>query len=368
MKRLLVLLVAVAAAVALAGVYLPSSAATVGSATISRKSLDTQLRAIAASQDYTCFLSEERQLAGQGRVQLFGAGNEGTAGGSYGTTFVDDWLSSMITDHVLAGMVARDGVQVGAHDLALARSVLSRRITTVLRQYATVVGAPVPGCGGTGSAVLASMPGWFVAQATTAEADQAVLDARAAGVRLDASQIAAYFAGHRTTFDRDCLSIIVVKTQAAAQRAAQAIAGGTTFSKEASTVSLTTGTGVNGGAAGCGFLTGTFLAPELAALPVGAVTKPFSARGVWWLATITKRSTVPLSSVQGTVVTAILHAGQSRADAELRGELRRAHVTVDARYGTASGGATLILPPASPRAGDLLSGVADAPSSAAPAG
>lgn len=367
MKRLLVLVVAVAAAVALAGVFLPSSAATVGSTTISRQSLDSDLTAIAGSPDYGCFLSEERLLAGGREIPVVGAGSSATNGGIYDTAFVDDWLDSMITNRVAARLLASRGVTLSTEDVAQGKAILTRRITSVLREYATDAGSSVPACGGSGSAVLASMPGWFVTQAARGEADQAVLDARAVGSGLGTAQIGSYFAAHRATFDKVCLSIIVVKTKAAADKAAAAISGGTSFSQEASTVSLTTGTGANGGTAGCGFISGTFLATHLASLPVKAVSKPFSARGVWWLATVTRRSTVPLSSVRSDVVTTIVQAGQSRAASELRSALHRSHITVDARYGTATRGPTLIAPPAVPPSSALLSASANKPTLTTPA-
>jgi hypothetical protein len=353
MRRLLAVFLALAVGVVVSGIYIPSDAATVGGAPISLHSLDTELTAVAQSPDYVCFLSEERALAGGSPVPVLGAGAAGSSTGVYDTTFVDDWLTSMLTDRVAAQLAAR-------RVLAEAYAVLSRRITAVLGQYATDTGTNVPGCGGSGSAVLASMPGWFVHRQVVAEADQALLDARAAGAGLGKAGIAAYFASHGRTFARDCLSVIVLRTASAADAAEAAISRGAGFAQEASAVSLTTGTGARGGAAGCGLVVGTFLAPHLAKLPVHAVSSPFHARGVWWLVTVTSRTTVPLSSVRGIVLTAIVQAGQASVDAELSVALRRAHVTVDARYGTAEPRArALILPPVPPPRGALVSPSAD---------
>jgi hypothetical protein len=56
----------------------------------------------------------------------------------------------------------------------------------------------------------------------------------------------------------------------------------------------------------------------------------------------------------------MVQAGQASVDAELSVALRRAHVTVDARYGTAEPRArTLILPPVGPPRGALVSPSAD---------
>lgn len=360
MRRLLAVFLALAVGVVVAGIYIPSDAATVGGAPISLHSLDAELTAVAQSPDYVCFLSEERALAGGSPVPVLGAGAAGSSTGVYDTTFVDDWLASMLTDRVAAQLAARRGLRVGAPVLAEADAVLSRRITAVLGQYATDTGAGVPGCGGSGSAVLASMPGWFAHRQVAAEADQALLDARAAGGGLGKAGIAAYFASHGRTFSRDCLSVIVLRTASAADAAKAAISHGAGFAREASAVSITSGTGARGGAAGCGLVVGTFLAPYLAKLPVQAVSSPFHARGVWWLVTVTSRTAVPLSGVRGIVLTAMVQAGQASVDAELSVALRRDHVTVDARYGTAEPRArTLILPPVGPPRGALVSPSAD---------
>jgi hypothetical protein len=360
-KRLLVLLVAVVATVVLASAYLPTSAATVGGTSISRQSLDSDLSAIAGSPDYTCFLSEERQLAGERPLPLLGAGSPSASGGVYDTTFVDDWLGSMITGQVTGRLVADARLRVTAADLAVARAVLSRRITDVLDQYASDTEGPAA-CGGSGSAVLASLPAWFVREQTRAEADQAVLDARAAGSGLGAGQVAAYYATHQRTFDRYCLSIIVVDSVPAAGQAAAAIDSGTSFATEAAAASTTAATGSRGGVAGCGILAGTFLAPHVAELAVGTVSKPFAASGRFWLVEVTSRTTVPLPSVRSRVETAILAAGATRANAEVDAGMKRAAVTLDPRYGTlAAHRITLIVPPAAPPPGAMLSVGADTP-------
>ncbi|HLW45822.1 MAG TPA: hypothetical protein VKR78_06370, partial [Acidimicrobiales bacterium] len=148
MKRLVALLVVVAALLVFAGLYLPSDAATVGATSVSRQALDSDLSAIAGSPDYTCFLSEERQLSSGKSLPFLGAGSASAKGGVYDATFVDDWLGSMITDKVTARMVARDGLEVTASDLSVARGVLVRRIDELLGTYARDAQLPAPSCGG----------------------------------------------------------------------------------------------------------------------------------------------------------------------------------------------------------------------------
>lgn len=369
MKRLLVLFVAVAAAVALAGVYLPSNAATLGQVKISRQALDSDLSAIAQSPDYTCFLSEERQLSGSSPVPMLGAGTPSVKGGVYDTAFVDSWLGSMITDRVVGGIVARDGISVSVADLSAARSVLKRRVTHVLSTYARDVGSAAPGCGGSASAVLSSLPAWFVSEQTHAEAAQDVMDARAAGGGLTQAALTSYFHAHRASFDRVCISVIVVKTRTKARKVEAALAKGTTFAKEAAAASSTTQTGAKGGNAGCGLLAGTFLAPRVASLRVGGISAPVSGGGVYWVVRLTRRTVESLASERSTVVTSMLTTGQAKADAALTRALRHTSLAVDPRYGSISPGhVTLVLPPATPPRTDVPSAVAAAPTLTAASG
>jgi hypothetical protein len=362
MKRLVVLLVAIAAGVILAGVYLPSDAATVGQTSVSRQSLDSDLSAIAGSPDYTCFLSEERQLASGKALPFLGAGNASARGGVYDSTFVDDWLGSMITDEVTARLVADRGMPITRSGLSTARSVLARRITDVLESYAKEAQLTAPSCGGSGHNVLASLPGWFVAEQVRAWADQDLLDARAAGSGLSAGAVAKYFANHRTYFDKDCLDVIVVRTSSEAKMVEATLLKGTSFASEAEAVSITQESGAAGGSVGCGYVEGTFLGTAVGKLSVGHVTPTVTGEGLYWVVKLASRTAVSLRVVRPTVVTAILHAGQDRADAELAAALRSSNLGVDPRYGTAAPHSlTLVLPAPAPPTNAEISRSANLP-------
>jgi len=136
MPRLLALLVAVAGVAVLAGIFVPSQAASVGSGGASRQTLDSDLSAIAQSPNDTCFLSEERELDGERPLGLLGAGTPSPLGGVYDVTFVDDWLGSMITERPAEEIAQRRDLVVTAADMVTARAVLERRISRVLSTYA----------------------------------------------------------------------------------------------------------------------------------------------------------------------------------------------------------------------------------------
>lgn len=362
MKRLLIFLGAVAAAVVLAGVFLPSNAATVGGTSITRQALDSDLSAIASSHDYTCFLSEERQLSSGSSAPVLGAGTASAKGGVYDSRFVDNWLGTMITDDVIARQVAGHGLRVTSSDLSLAKSALERRMTDVLDLYARDEEQSTAGCGETGSAVLSSLPGWFRTEQVRDEADQALLDARAAGSGLSAGAISAYFTRHRASFDKDCLDIVVVETPSEASQVEAALAKGTSFADEAKAASLTQTSASDGGSVGCGFLEGTFLGTAVGKLAVGDVTPPVSGEGYYWVAKLASRSAVALATVRSTVVTAILTAGETRANTELSAALRSSQIGVDPRYGTTSPHSlTLVLPAPSPPSSAQISTAANRP-------
>ncbi|MGH8979700.1 MAG: peptidyl-prolyl cis-trans isomerase [Acidimicrobiales bacterium] len=369
MKRLLALFLVVAAAVALAGIYLPSDAATVGSVRISRQSLDSDLSAIAQSPGYTCFLSEEREISGGSPVPMLGAGTASAKGGVYDTTFVDSWLGSIVTDHVATQLAAEERLSITTHDLAAAKAVLERRVARVLSTFASDSGSATPGCGGSAAAVLSTLPGWFVSDETHAEAAQDVIDARAAGGGLTGPALAAYYDAHRVSFDRDCISVIGVTTRSTAQKVEAALRSGTSFATEAALASATKSTSADGGVAGCGELAGTFLSAGLASLQVGAVTAPLQGDGGYWVVRLTKRIDESLASERPTVVTSMLAAGEKKADAALTGALKRTTVSVDPRYGAMSpGNITLVLPPSAPPGTDVPSAIANTPALTAASG
>ena len=368
MKRILLLILAVAACVGLAAYFVPSDAASVNGSPVSRQSLDRDLSAIASSSDFQCYLSQRQSLTDNRvvNVQVEGASQTANATNVYATSFVDGWLSQMVQAKVAADLVARQGVTVTANDLGLARTVLERRITDVLDAYAQSTGTP-PGCGGSGAAVLGSVPASFAAEQVRAQADQSILAARAVGAGLATSQIQGYFAAHESEFDRVCLSVVVVRTKPAAALLELAIKGGTPFAQVAKSSSITSSTGSNGGAAGCAVLAGTSLFTPLEHLGLNQVSSPISYNGVYLLVEVTSRTPATFAAVRRTVTTAMLLAGQPRAEAQLTAALRAADIRVDPRFGTVKALAA-IHPPVNPPLTALLTARANTPGGVPAAG
>lgn len=368
MKRLLLLLLAVAACVGLAAWFVPSDAARVQGGSVSRQALDRDLSAIASSARYQCYLSQQQSLSSNKVVglQLEGAGQAAGTAGVYATSFVDGWLSQMVQAKVAAEVVARRGITVTGGDLTVAKTVLERRITDVLDTYARSTGA-APGCGGSGASVLASVPARFADEQVRAQADQSLLAARAVGAGLTGSQVAGYFAAHRSEFARVCLSVVVVRTKATATLLALDVEKGTPFAQVAKSNSITSSSAANGGAAGCGVLAGTSLLGPLQHLALDTVSAPIPYNGAYLLAEVTSRKPATFTAVQSTVMTVMLLAGQPKATAEVAAALKKADVRVDPRFGSVKPPAT-VNPPAQPPLDALLTARADTPGTGPGAG
>ncbi|MGH9089729.1 MAG: peptidyl-prolyl cis-trans isomerase [Acidimicrobiales bacterium] len=360
MKRLLFLFLGVAVLVGLAAYYVPAPAARVGGSAVSRRSLGTDLQAIAGSTGYQCYLSEEKSLtAGRPEsVQVQGVSTSGT--GAYATAFADTWLSQMLTARVTAQLLDRHGVTVNPGDMTVGKSVLERRITGVLSTYARDSGSTAA-CGGSGKAVLASLPPSFVSEQVRAQTDQSLLEAHAVGAGIQGNQLASYFTAHRAEFDKVCLSVIVVATKKKADAVDLAIKGGTPFAQEAKASSIDSSTASSGGAAGCGVLAGTSLLGPLGHLATGKVSPPIAYNSSYLVAEVTSRTPVHFTTVANTVLTVLLLAGQHKADAEVASTLRSGAVTVDARFGHRKSGSSLIVPPSHPPLTSLLTARANTP-------
>lgn len=349
-------LAAAAAAVGLAGAFIPSPAATVGGSTISRGTLNAQLDQIAHSTNYACYLSE------RGASGVPGATGGATATpATVSTKFVDGWLTVLIRNEVLARLVARAGIRPTARQLAMGRTVLTHQITGALTAFAAQSGAPSPGCGGSGKKVLASMPESFVQGQAVATIDEAILAARAVGVSFDQTGFAAYYRAHTANFDKVCVGLLLFASATRATAAAAALNGGTTYTAEAAAVKATTAAQTSQAAeTRCFQLIGTSKTPVLNG-SVGKVAGPLQESNGYLVAVVTSRSTQPLSAVTPLVATAIIAAGRTAVERRILAELKRLHVTVDSRYGTLKPATLQIVAPARPPASALLSAVATSP-------
>ena len=137
MKRLIVLLIVLAGALAAAAFAIPSTAASVNGASISQQSVNSDLAAIANSPDYQCYLKAEQAIESNGEEKLppvEGAGQTDTGGShpTVSTGFADNYLDTEILHQLILELAAKDHVDPTAKDLSAARASLAAQITEVL--------------------------------------------------------------------------------------------------------------------------------------------------------------------------------------------------------------------------------------------
>ncbi len=228
MKRLLLLLVVLAGAVAAAAFTVPSNAANVNGQTISQSALNSDLAAIAASPEYQCALNAEIVVQSRGQAGLPPV--NGVGAGTYDSSFVTYWLSRMIDDTLLQQLAARRGVVLTQSQLSSARTEALQSLQTTLNE----VSGTQYQCQVTPSAVLASVPSSFSSELITSQAYNDLLVARsAAGDTTDAS-LRRYFSAHASDFDTLCVSGILVQSQSQASQLRSQIEAGASFSQIAS--------------------------------------------------------------------------------------------------------------------------------------
>lgn len=326
MKRFLVLLVVALAVVALAAFEVPSDAATVNGAGITQQSLDANLSAIAGSSGFQCYLGVGLELAQEstsGLFPVYGAGASESDPTTYNTTFVRYWLTQMLSDELVAQVVAARHLTVTPADVALGRESLVQQITAVFSAYESKAGRS---CGATGTALLASLPAGFRSEEIQVQAERDVLLAHEAGYGLTTSSLDRYFTTHRSKFDTVCISYVLFPSKADATTALGKIAAGAPIAGTGKLTSI-----------GCAMRSSiTSLPSSVTDLAPGKVSAPLSAgtaTGRYALLEVTSQRPTTFAAAKTGVVQALLSAGSAKAGTVLEVANRRAHVTADPRYG-----------------------------------
>ncbi len=361
MRRFLVLLVVVAAAVGVAAFQVPSPAATVNGSAISDQTLDADLSAIAGSAGYQCYLQAVLTLGGQSTAGLFpitGVGATTSDPASYNTNFVRTWLVELMGDQLTAQVLADRHLAVTPSDLAVGKASLRQQMTAAFRDDEEETDSS---CGTTGTALLASLPAGFRTEQVRAQTERDVLAAHEAGYGLDEASLQRYYSAHRSTFDTICVSYVLFDSQSAATAAQASVEGGTPIAQTGTLTKL-----------GCAVQRAiTSLPASVTSLPVGKVSAPVSAgtsTGRYVLLEVTSRTATPFGSARTVVEQAVLSAGSTKADDLVTAASKQAAVTADPRYGQVRPRTIVLAPPSSPPAGTLLNPTANLPASTAAAG
>jgi len=164
--------------------------------------------------------------------------------------------------------------------------------------------------------------------------------------------VAEYFAKNRDRFpSKVCSSHILVATLEDARAAEARLASGESFGAVAKQVSLDPGSKVNNGELGCG--DPAQFVPEFAAavrtLAIGEVSDPVRTQFGYHLIVVTSRTDATLANAGAAVQQAMGEDSQAAVDKRLVARLQRTPVSVDPSLGTVlregPNGYTQIMPP-----------------------
>ena len=368
MKRLILLLVLLAGGLAWAALAVPTNAAVVNGTTISQQQLNSDVSAIAASDDYQCYLNSQQYLESNGESALppvtgAGTGQDNSTNLTATTAFVSTYLDTDIGDTIILQLGAEHHVTVSQADLDSARQNFESHISGVMQEVGQTAEGENPkfSCGLTGTSlsgaqVLATMPASFVDQQVQVYATAAVLQEDLAGIGASNADLQRYFSEHESDFDTACFTVGVYSTEQAAQEAAAAVAFGQSFSTLAA---ATTG----GGPQGCEVLYGVSSQlgsdAHLDTLAVNAVSQPISYNGSYLLVQITKLTPNDFDKVTTYVQGAVEAAGSADTSKAIQAKEKRSEVSVDPRYGKWVSDVAQILTPFTPESSDVPNATAN---------
>ena len=369
MKRLLVLLVLLAAGVVAAALAIPTNAASVNGSAISQQSLNSDVRAIAGSVEYQCYLNAEEYLSSQGTEQVPPVEGAGSAQNSTATSaFVATYLDTEISHRLVLQAASQRGVTVSPAQLAQARTALEAEIsTTMTRAFETgsQTGDSALTCGAssplTGQEVLATMPSSFVSQEVQFVATASALEEDVAGVGSSEADLERFFDAHRSEFDTVCLSAAAYTSESAAEAGAAAVAFGTPFIEVAASATQSA-------SLGCGVLSsfasalGT-TAATLDKLAIGQASVPLQTSGGWFIVSPSSRTPSSWDQARQAVAQAVQLKGASATQRILTAAERRSSVQVNPQYGIWVSEVATVLTPLTPQPTDVLNASANEPGS-----
>jgi hypothetical protein len=372
-KWLLALLVVLGGVVAWAALAVPTNAAVVNGSAISQASLNADVRAIAGSAEYQCYLNSEEYLSSNGSQAglppVTGAGkgqNEGD-NPTATTAFVATYLDTAIGHQLVEQLAARRGVTTDSAQLAQARKSLTNQITSVMQQVAQTAQGQNPAfsCGAvsaplTGEQVLASLPAWFVDKEVQFDATASALQEDLAGVGSSEANLQHYYEQHHAQFDTVCFNAAEFPDQASAQAAQAALDFGTPFSQIASSATQSGTIPCTALVAVAGEL-GTNIS-TLDGVAVGQASAPINVNGNYIVLELSKRTPTPFATVKPIVSQAVQEAGATATQAAITRAERQASVSVDPRYGTWVPVSASVFTPFTPVKSDVLNAPANAPS------
>jgi parvulin-like peptidyl-prolyl isomerase len=244
----------------------------------------------------------------------------------------------------------------GTFDLAFTDKVLTRQILlelvheeflrrklvvtpSALQDAATAQSTQIGNDQTTGKPIFASFAKPYQDLLARRAAEVTALQDSLAGITIDDATVQRYYNAHKSSYQLNCVSVIQLATQAAADQAeAKATAPGADFAALARQSSTDAQSAAQGGAIGCqpdgaySQLAGVDAA--IAALSVGGVSKVISLQGAFAVFKLTDRKPQDLATVRSQVVSALHGQGQTQFNQFVQDQVGKAKVTVSSKYGT----------------------------------
>jgi parvulin-like peptidyl-prolyl isomerase len=346
------------------------TAASANGSTISRATLNSQLRALETTGVGNCLMQLEDSALTPATAQ--GAGGPGT----YSMAFTSDVLDNQVGDLLAQEYAASKGITVSSSDLATAKSDLEATLDGEISQQVQsaesegVVSACMAASGAdlTGAQVLSGLPSDVAAAQILNQAVDEKLLAR--GADLSPSAILTYYAANKPQFTVACVSVITTGTEASADQIVDQLNGGASFAAVAKASSLDAQTAADGGLLGCDYTQAQVeQALQQQAVTVGQPIAPVQdpSTGQWVIYEVTSQSLEPLSAVTSVVRRELLQVTTNvdRVSREIVAFGHRSEVSVDPQYGTWK--ALTVVPPPKPPSKFLLGAASGSSSSSSPA-
>ncbi len=359
-KRLLLVVVLGALVIGATGCDLSPPAASVNGAAISQSTLDGELNSLIKDEGALCATQLQSGLS----TSPVGVGTEddGLTPNAVTPAFADSLLESLILQKLEEQTLVAHGVTVTPDEVAAATADYESQLQAQLSQAQSNSTTP-NGCTlSTSSSVAGQLNRAFLQRQGASLADQEMFEVEVGHVDLGLAALRAYYTAHRAEVTQECLNLLVSDTQAGAQRLHDQIAGGASFATASSSADVDKQVSPTGGQLPCEYPSqfsqlGTTLGATVNALSAGQLAQPLA----WQATSSTGASTtyylvvqmrqhqlVPFATLRSSIREAILEAHSTIVRTTLARLLGRAHISVDARYGSWSpkSGVTVPTPPA----------------------
>ncbi|HEX7276242.1 MAG TPA: peptidylprolyl isomerase, partial [Acidimicrobiales bacterium] len=302
-------------------------AAKVDGESISEDRLVSELRSIAANEEYLKLVEERQPVRGSGQ-------------GTFDSAFTALALTRQIYYTLIETELDRRKLSVGESDLAAARALVVEQLS--------------------GEEVFDKFPKSYQDDLVRRQAELDLLTLAVNDLGTPEQAARTFYDNNPTEFASACVSHILVADEAKANELRGRLAAGEDFATIARADTIDDGTKAAGGDLGCDITPETNFVPEfqLAVFtqPVGEVGAPVKTQFGFHLVKVTKREVQPYDQVADLARQKVTDAGQEKVLALLQEAVQRARIEINPKYGSfrKTGGSPGVVPPesgATPSAG-----------------